>query len=81
VAALSVLLRAGAAVLAIALAGCGGEEPPALIVLQHPQTGDIVPCGPPPGSPSVNPAADAQHCAAAYEKLGYRRLPAQAPDD
>jgi hypothetical protein len=72
---------AAAAALAVMLAGCGREEPPALIVLQHPQTGDIVPCGPPPGAPSANPAAEAQRCAATYEKLGYRRLPAEVPSD
>jgi hypothetical protein len=72
---------AAAAALTVMLTGCGGGPPPALIVLQHPETGDIVPCGPPPGTPSANPWAEAQRCAATYEKLGYRRLPAQALGD
>lgn len=69
---------AGLAFVLIALAGCAAPEPTgptSLIVLQSPRTGRIVPCGPPPGTHSANPASEAERCARSYERLGYHRLP------
>ena len=66
---LSGLIAAGAC---LALAACA---PQSLIVLQNPTTGQIVPCGPPPGATSADPAADARRCAVDYERRGYREIP------
>jgi hypothetical protein len=63
-----------AAILCIALVGCAAS-PPSLIVLQDPESGRIVPCGPPPETASATPAADAARCAASFERQGYRPLP------
>ena len=65
-----------AALACLAVQGCAAQ-PPSLIVLQDPVSGQIVPCGPTPDAPSVNPARDAALCAAAYERRGYRRLTLQ----
>jgi len=46
-----------------------------LIVLQNPRTGEIVPCGPPPDTPSADPIGDARRCAYVYEQRGYREVP------
>jgi hypothetical protein len=66
-----------AALACLAVQGCAAP-PPNLIVLQDPVSGQIVPCGPTPDAPSVNPARDAALCAAAYERRGYRRLTLEA---
>jgi hypothetical protein len=61
-----------AAALCLALSGCSG---PSLIVLQHPTSGEIIACGPPPDAPSADPSGEARTCAARYEQAGYRKLP------
>jgi hypothetical protein len=69
------LRRNGLLLVLLPLFGVLGCADPRVIVLQDPSSGHIVPCGPPPGTPSKDPGAEAQNCAKSYEALGYKRLP------